>query len=126
MISRAECVADWYKMAQTVFLKTQILDKDIDNYENVLETYSCRLSQESKERYENFLHLIDRLPGKLKTVEKTNLPTQENTKKWKNICVSQEGIAMILYKNGRLIDQLNRLSTLDSLEDTDDSEYTSL
>ncbi|XP_053970534.1 serine/threonine-protein kinase TBK1 [Hylaeus volcanicus] len=126
MINHSECVADWYKMAQTVFLQTQILDKDVDNYERILETYSYRLSHESKERYENFLHLIDRLPGKLKTIEKTNLPAQESTKAWKNICVAQEGIAMILYKNGRLIDQLDRLSTLDDLEDTDDSEYTSL
>ena len=126
MISRAECVADWYKMAQTVFLQTQILYKDVINYEHVLETYSYRLSQDSKERYESFLHLIDRLPGKLITEEKTNLPAQESTKKWKNIGIMQERIAMILYKNGRLVDQLDRLSTLNSLEDTDDSEYTSL
>ncbi|CAK9797031.1 Inhibitor of nuclear factor kappa-B kinase subunit epsilon [Anthophora quadrimaculata] len=126
MISRSECVADWYKMAQTVFLQTQILDKDVDIYEHLLETFSYRLSQESKERYENFLHLIDRLPGKLKTMEKTNLPTQENTKKWKNICVMQEQIAMILYRNGLLVDQIDRLSTLANLEDTEDSKYTSL
>lgn len=126
MISRSECVADWYKMAQTVFLQTQILDKDVDNYEHILEAFSYRLSHESKERYENFVHLIDRFPEKLKTIEKTNSPAQESTKKWKNICVMQEQIAMILYKNGLLIDQLDRLSTLDSLEDTDDSEYTSL
>ncbi|CAK9803712.1 Inhibitor of nuclear factor kappa-B kinase subunit epsilon [Anthophora plagiata] len=126
MISRSECVADWYKMAQTVFLQTQILDKDVDIYEHLLETFSYRLSQESKERYENFLHLIDRLPGKSKTMEKTNLPTQENTKKWKNICVMQERIAMILYRNGLLVDQIDRLSTLANREDTEDSEYTSL
>lgn len=126
MVSRSECVADWYKMAQTVFLQTQILDKDVDNYEHVLETYSYRLSQESKERYESFLHLVDRLPGKLKTVEKTNLPAQENTKKWKNICIMQERISMILYRNGLLVDQIDRLSALDGAENTDDSEYTSL
>lgn len=120
MISRSECVADWYKMAQTVFLQTQILDKDVDNYEHILEAFSYRLSHESKERYENFVHLIDRFPEKLKTIEKTNSPAQESTKKWKNICVMQEQIAMILYKNGLLIDQLDRLSTLDTLEDTDD------
>lgn len=126
MISRSECVADWYKMAQTVFLQIQILDKDVDNYEHILETYSYRLSHESKERYENFLHLIDTFPEKLRTIEKTNLPAQESTKKWKNMCVMQERIAMILYKNDLLIDQLDRISKLDSLDDTDDSEYTSL
>lgn len=126
MISRSECVADWYKMAQTVFLQIQILDKDVDNYEHILETYSYRLSHESKERYENFLHLIDTFPEKLRTIEKTNLPAQESTKKWKNMCVMQERIAMILCKNDLLIDQLDRISKLDSLDDTDDSEYTSL
>ncbi|XP_076170663.1 I-kappaB kinase epsilon [Ptiloglossa arizonensis] len=126
MISRSECVADWYKMAQTVFIQTQILYKDVDNYEHILETYSYRLSQESKERYENFIHLIDRLPGKLKTIEKTNSPAQECTKAWKNICIGQERIAMILHRNSRLIDQLDRLSTLDGPDDTDDSVYTSL
>lgn len=126
MISRSECVADWYKMAQTVFLQTQILDKDVDNYGHTLETYSYRLSQESKERYENFVHLIDRLPGKLKTIEKTSLPAQESTKKWRNICFTQEQIAMLLYENGLLVDQLDRLSTLETVEDTDDSEYTSI
>lgn len=126
MISRSECVADWYKMAQTVFLQIQILDKDVDNYERILETYSYRLSHESKERYENFLHLIDTFPEKLRIIEKTNLPAQESTKKWKNMCVMQEQIAMILYKNDLLIDQLDHISKLNSLDDTDDSEYTSL
>lgn len=126
MVSRSECVADWYKMAQTVFLQTQILDKDVENYVCMLETYSYRLSQQSKERYENFLHLVDRIPEKVKTIERTNLPAQESTKKWKNMCVVQEQIAMILYKNDALIDHLDRLSMADSLADTDDSEYTSL
>lgn len=123
MTQRSECVADWYKMAQTVYLQIQILDKDVDNYEDILESYFYRLSQESKERYENLLHLIDRLPDKLKTVEKTNVPAQESTKKWRNICDMQEQITVILYENGRLIDQLDSLSMIDNLEDTDDMEY---
>ncbi|XP_017465711.1 PREDICTED: serine/threonine-protein kinase TBK1 [Rhagoletis zephyria] len=32
----AECLADWYKLAQTVYLKTQILQKDIRDYERKL------------------------------------------------------------------------------------------
>ncbi|KAG7202425.1 hypothetical protein KM043_018736 [Ampulex compressa] len=123
MIQRSECVSDWYKMAQTVFLQTQILNKDVDNYEHTLESYSYRLSQESKERHESLLHLLDRLPGKLKTTEKTNMTAQENTKKWRNICDVQEQITVILYENGRLIDQLEHLSVIDDLEDRDDSEY---
>jgi TANK-binding kinase 1 len=123
MTQRSECVADWYKMAQTVFLQTQILDKDIDSYEHVLESFSYRLSQESKERNENFLHSLDRLPGKSKTVEKTNVPAQESTKKWRNICDAQEQITVLLYENGLLIDQLDHLSAIDRLEDAGNMGY---
>ncbi|XP_050464029.1 serine/threonine-protein kinase TBK1 [Cataglyphis hispanica] len=123
MTQRSECVADWYKMAQTVFLQTQILDKDIDGYEHALESFSYRLSQESKERNENLLHSLDRLPGKLKTIEKTNVPAQESTKKWRNICDTQEQIAVLLYENGLFIDQLDNLSVIDRVEDIGDAQY---
>lgn len=123
MTQRSECVADWYKMAQTVFLQTQILDKDVDNYELTLETYSYRLSQESKERNDSLLHLLDEVPGIIKTNEKANTPPEESTKKWKKICDLQEQISVILYDNGRLIDQLNHLSKMDISEDAEDTEY---
>ncbi|KYN36054.1 Serine/threonine-protein kinase TBK1 [Trachymyrmex septentrionalis] len=123
MTQRSECVADWYKMAQTVFLQTQILDKDIDSYERVLESFSYRLSQESKERNENLLHSLDRLPGKSKTIEKTSVPVQESTKKWRNICDTQEQITMLLYENGLLVDQLDHLSAIDRLDDIGDTGY---
>lgn len=110
-------------MAQTVFLQTQILDKDIDSYERVLESFSYRLSQESKERNENLLHSLDRLPGKSKTIEKTSVPVQESTKKWRNICDAQEQITMLLYENGLLVDQLDHLSMIDRLEDIGDTGY---
>lgn len=123
MTQRSECVADWYKMAQTVFLQTQILDKDIDSYERVLESFSYRLSQESKERNENLLHSLDRLPGKSKTIEKTSVPVQESTKKWRNICDTQEQIAMLLCENGLLIDQIDHLSMIERVEDVTDEGY---
>jgi len=33
----AECLADWYKLAQTVYLKTQILEKDVRDCERKLD-----------------------------------------------------------------------------------------
>lgn len=116
MTQRSECIADWYKMAQTVFLQTEILDKDINSYEHVLESFSYRLSQESKEYHENLLLSLNRLPDKSKTIEKTNVPAQESTKKWRDICDTEEQIAMLLYENSLIIDQLNKLSRIDELE----------
>lgn len=34
----AECLADWYKLAQTVYLKTQILEKDVRDCERKLHS----------------------------------------------------------------------------------------
>lgn len=41
----ADCLADWYKMAQTVYLQTQILDKDLDAFEGRLEDFCLRMSE---------------------------------------------------------------------------------
>lgn len=39
----AECLADWYKMAQTIYLQTQILEKDLSSYEETLFELKDRL-----------------------------------------------------------------------------------
>lgn len=47
----AECLADWYKMAQTIFLQTQILEKDLASYEeSIFEAKDrlCRIKEELK------------------------------------------------------------------------------
>lgn len=42
-----DCLADWYKMAHTVFLQTRILEKDISEYEQNLTKFISRLSLEN-------------------------------------------------------------------------------
>jgi hypothetical protein len=39
----AECLADWYKMAQTIYLQTQILEKDLSSYEETIFELRDRL-----------------------------------------------------------------------------------
>lgn len=41
----AECLADWYKLAQTVYLQTQILEKDVRDCDRKLQDYRERLYQ---------------------------------------------------------------------------------
>ncbi|XP_047030615.1 inhibitor of nuclear factor kappa-B kinase subunit epsilon [Helicoverpa zea] len=41
--ARADAIADWYKVAQTVFLQTQILDKDVSSAELKLLTLAARV-----------------------------------------------------------------------------------
>ncbi|KAF9422397.1 hypothetical protein HW555_001987 [Spodoptera exigua] len=40
---RADAIADWYKVAQTVYLQTQILDKDVSSAELKLLTLAARI-----------------------------------------------------------------------------------
>lgn len=116
---RSESLADWYKMAQTVYLQSQILDKDVCNYETTLESFSYRLFHESKEHYDNILHEIDKLPGKLSSLEKPNVLDNGNVKKWRNICDIQEQISFILQENNQLVDELDSLSIIDVFDNND-------
>lgn len=45
----AECLADWYKMAQTIFLQTQILEKDLTSYEDTIYELKDRLTRIKEE-----------------------------------------------------------------------------
>lgn len=45
----AECLADWYKMSQTIFLQTQILEKDLTSYEDSIYELKDRLTRIKEE-----------------------------------------------------------------------------
>lgn len=47
--AEAECLADWYKMAQTIFLQTQILEKDLTTYDDSIFETKDRLSRIKEE-----------------------------------------------------------------------------
>lgn len=49
ILLEAECLADWYKMAQTIFLQTQILEKDLSSYEDAIFEAKDRLSRIKEE-----------------------------------------------------------------------------
>ncbi|XP_011494023.1 PREDICTED: inhibitor of nuclear factor kappa-B kinase subunit epsilon [Ceratosolen solmsi marchali] len=130
----SECLADWYKMAQTVFLQTQILDKDIDNYNRMLESFSLSLSQEGKERYDHICRSIDSWLPRMsqqssKTMNESESEVNELRKrraimeegKWKDICSMQKQILMVLYKNNKLVDELNNW-TLNEMASTSSTE----
>ncbi|KAG8041325.1 hypothetical protein G9C98_002313 [Cotesia typhae] len=112
-LQRSESLADWYKMVQTIYLQSQILDKDLRTYNNSLESFACRMSQESNERYETLSSYINTLPTKQLTSQTSNLPDsirEEGTKMWRNICDMQQQIALILCDNDLLVDKINNLT----------------
>ena len=51
-----DALADWYKMAQTTFLQTEILLKDIMIYKNDIETFTVTLKQAQIDKYHDALN----------------------------------------------------------------------
>ena len=51
-----DALADWYKMAQTTFLQTEILMKDIMIYKNDIESFIVTLKQAQIEKYHEALN----------------------------------------------------------------------
>ena len=122
---RIECLTDWFKMAQTVFLQTQILEKDMDNYDRLLENFSLRLSQESKERYEYIIRRINCCPSiNSKCVQKpkgidekelnNELSSKEVVKEWNKIHALQQEINVILSENEWILNEINKIAIDDS------------
>ncbi|XP_057330109.1 serine/threonine-protein kinase TBK1 [Microplitis mediator] len=113
IVQRSESLADWYKMVQTIYLQSQILDKDLKSYSNSLESFACRMSQEGNEHYEALSSFLNTLPAKQSTSQTSNLPgsiREEGTKMWRNICDTQHKIALILCENDLLVDKINNLT----------------
>ena len=46
-----DALADWYKMAQTTFLQTEILLKDILIYKNDIDTFTVTVKEAQNEKY---------------------------------------------------------------------------
>lgn len=52
IINTADALADWYKMAQTIYLQGKILDKDVDNSKRSLEKFFLRMEECDRLLYE--------------------------------------------------------------------------
>lgn len=78
----AECLADWYKLAQTVYLKTQILEKDVRDYERKLNDLRDELYH---------------LKSEMKVDENTKATTNNNNKLSKNIQKSLIKVCTFVY-----------------------------
>ena len=95
---KAECLADWYKMAQTIYLQTQILQKDLISFEDSLFEVKSRLvrikddmksdKEETKTNVSSSISIRNRLE------------VQNNVK---NMLVYQKEINAILQQNADLI-----------------------
>ena len=109
--NQTEHMADWYKMAQTTFLQTEILKKDISLYMDKIKDFSDVL----KDAQEAFSPSL-KANGTHNHHHQYHTPTESRQlkKAVKNILTAQDEVWGILRENTRLIEQFGALVSTSS------------
>ena len=125
-----DVLADWYKLAQTTFLQTEILHKDIGMFSDEVENFGVTLKA-AQENYNTSLnHAIEGIKEQLDNTKKKNgveskqvkngVESKQVKKALKSILSTQDEVWGILRENTRLIEQFGQLAmgtaSLDTLE----------
>ncbi|KAH8378407.1 hypothetical protein KR093_011178 [Drosophila rubida] len=101
----AECLADWYKLAQTVYLKTQILEKDVRDCERKLYDIRYELYQIKSEQ---------KLDVDTKNISSNNqLAKIEERNRLRIMKQQQLEVMAVMRKNSELITLLSNLGIID-------------
>ncbi|XP_016964133.1 serine/threonine-protein kinase TBK1 [Drosophila biarmipes] len=97
----AECLADWYKLAQTVYLKTQILEKDVRDCERKLNDIRDELYHVKSEL---------KLDVDTKTINNNNqLAKIEERNRLRVMQQQQQEVMAVMRTNSELISLLSKL-----------------
>ena len=133
-----DALADWYKIAQTTYLQTEILHKDMVVYRDDIETFSVTLKESQNEKYferleEAKAHLNQRKKEqeeekkKLDVVNGTHRPkangsinhakqkasdSKQVKRALRSILTAQDEVWGILRENTRLIEQFGQLAVV--------------
>uniref|UniRef100_A0A1B6E921 Protein kinase domain-containing protein n=1 Tax=Clastoptera arizonana TaxID=38151 RepID=A0A1B6E921_9HEMI len=102
----SENLADWYKMAQTVFLQARILDKDVETFETRLEAFINDVIEADRNFHKELLNVC-RVQG-VGRIRHQELRTYRAS--IKEIINSQEDIATIIKDNSELVTQFQNLA----------------
>ncbi|XP_068150621.1 serine/threonine-protein kinase TBK1 [Drosophila tropicalis] len=97
----AECLADWYKLAQTVYLKTQILEKDVRDCERKLNSIRDELYHVKSDL---------KLDVDTKTINNNNqLAKIEERNRLRIMQQQQQEVMAVMRKNSEVISLLRQL-----------------
>ncbi|EDW75715.1 uncharacterized protein Dwil_GK15052 [Drosophila willistoni] len=97
----AECLADWYKLAQTVYLKTQILEKDVRDCERKLNSIRDELYHVKSDL---------KLDVDTKTINNNNqLAKIEERNRLRIMQQQQQEVMAVMRKNSEVISLLSQL-----------------
>jgi len=117
VMTRTEALADWYKMASTIYLQAEILYKDLYLFQEEMSSFTMSL-RHSQDKY---IELLGGLGGRLREAgvgvapspAPTPVPHADNSnvaRAVKNILGTQDEVWGLLRENSRLIEQFTSLA----------------
>jgi len=117
VVTRTEALADWYKMASTIYLQTEILYKDLTAFQDDISSFSMGL-RHAQDRY---LQLVRDMTGRVREVREeapppappAPAPQQDShniRRAVKSILGTQDEVWGLLRDNSRLIEQFTSLA----------------
>lgn len=118
LVQQADNMADWYKMAQTVFLQTQILEKDVTQYEHHLERFKCSVIEADRAVHDKLLtrQFTQKLRGEARKEKPSKHPfrnKEESMKFMKSmeaIIAMRKGLSETVLENSQLVNQLKEIT----------------
>uniref|UniRef100_A0A0A9WA26 Serine/threonine-protein kinase TBK1 n=2 Tax=Lygus hesperus TaxID=30085 RepID=A0A0A9WA26_LYGHE len=107
----ADSLADWYKMAQTIYLQAKILDKDVDLYKQRLEKFNQNMDEKDRTFHEEIINVglirpIPRHNGRIRGQDMRSLRTSV-----REIHSGQEEISTLIKGNKQLVDKFCSLAS---------------
>ncbi|EEB15763.1 serine/threonine-protein kinase TBK1, putative [Pediculus humanus corporis] len=112
----ADALADWYKVAQTVYLQARILDKDVDAYEKCLEDFATKHSYYHKNSLFKLQETIEKLKNEILDLKGKKKPAKNETEYFQSFMNSlsdmiaiQNEISLYLKDNSSLVYEFQQL-----------------
>lgn len=124
LAQQAENMADWYKKAQTVFLQTQILEKDVIQYERQLERFRCSVMEADRGVHDKLLtrQFTQKLRGEAQKEKLSKYPfrSKEESMKFastlKQVINIKTDVKEAVLGNSQLVSKLQELINLQTGE----------
>uniref|UniRef100_A0A1B6LYB1 Protein kinase domain-containing protein n=1 Tax=Graphocephala atropunctata TaxID=36148 RepID=A0A1B6LYB1_9HEMI len=102
----ADCLADWYKLAQSVYVKARILDKDVDMFQGQLDAFVEEVL-ETDVNFHKGLGLKGKVTGAGQVRGQQLRAFQASIR---SILTDQQEMSAVLGENLELMGQLNQLT----------------
>lgn len=108
----ADNLGDWYKIAQTIYLQTMILNKDVGCYNQKLDEFHGNLMGEYVQFKEDMKAIVEQqVKSKVPSVYQSgDLKTEQLRMSFSKLVKTKEEIMEVLSENNQLVEQINLIS----------------